>query len=218
MGIPYYPYTTCKDGSFKVGVSLSKFMKLISNGYIEASRREGKILLVNNNTLNNYIAKYGGREDRYKEYLRLQVYLFQEKEIVNMHTLIKKSGLKLDSGNNSFVTYHEFNAQDIVDFFYIVNIYKKNQKELKKLHKHGFTDAILEKYYEDEFFNINLDKNFTKTIFINEKIGNVKYKISTYTEFFKTYKSTLRKFKMIKFIKLSQIRPIVYEARKKFGF
>ncbi len=65
---------------------------------------------------------------------------------------------------------------------------------------------------------MSLDKNLTKEIFINEEIGNTRYKISTYTDFFKTYKSTLRKFKMIEFIKLSQIKPIVLNARKKFAY
>ncbi len=125
MGIPYYLYTTCKDGSFKLGVSLSEFKDLVDNGDIEVSYRGGKTLLVNNDTLNNYIAKYGGKKDKYRKYLRLLVHLLQESEITKMHALIKKSELRVKNISHSNLSYHKFNAQDIINFFNIIKI-KKN--------------------------------------------------------------------------------------------
>ena len=226
MGIPYYPYTPCKNGSIEVGISLSEFMVLVDNGDIEVSYRGGKTLLVNNDTLNSYIAKHGGRKEKYREYLRLQVHLLQEREITKMHELIKMSGYKKYAltYNNIVktklmkrISYHKFNAQDIVEFFDILKMKKDNNKDLNKLYALGFTDSVLEKYYEDEFFDINIHKNSIKPIFINERIGNATYKINSFMDFFKKYKSTLRKYKMIKFLRLSQIRPIVLKVRKRFG-
>jgi len=91
MGIPFYPPTSCKVGSFKLGVSLSEFMKLVDKGDIEISDRGGKYPLVNNNTLNNYINKNGGRLAKYNKYITIETELLQEKEILKYYYLILSS-------------------------------------------------------------------------------------------------------------------------------
>ena len=79
----------------------------------------------------------------------------------------------------------------------------------------GLSDNMLEKYYENEFFDLSIQKNVMKKIILSETIGNMTINSPSYSEFFTTYKSNLRKFKNIKFLKYSQIKDFVLEARQK---
>lgn len=226
MGIPYYPPKTCKEGSFELGVSLSTFMKLVDAGEIEISYRGGRFSNINNDTLNVYKEKYGGREERYNKYIREKIHEYQEKEILSYSKLIIASlakdrmNQKQKLRNIDKLLIHEirvngFDEKEILKFYELIISVKEDKEVLKELYTMGLSDNILEKYYEDEFFDLSILKNAIKKITLNETIGNTTIKSPKYSKFFTTYKSNLRKSRNIKFLKYSQIKNFVLEAREK---
>ena len=226
MGIPYYPPKTCKEGSFELGVSLSTFMKLVDAGEIEISYRGGRFSNINNDTLNVYKEKYGSREERYNKYIREKIHEYQEKEILRYSKLIitslakNRMNQKQKLRNIDKLLIHEirvngFDEKEILKFYELIISVKEDKEVLKELYTMGLSDNILEKYYEDEFFDLSIQKNAIKKITLNETIGNTTIKSPKYSKFFTTYKSNLRKSRNIKFLKYSQIKNFVLEARKK---
>lgn len=227
MGIPFYPPTSCKVGSFKIGTSLSEFMKKVDIGEIEISDRGGKYPFVNNDTLNNYILKYGGRKERYNEYIHFETNLTLERKIKTYTKLIYKSGyskkdLKADNIEKTDlinqINVGGFSAKHIIEFYDILKRKKLNESLLNKLYTYGFTDKILEKYYEDKDFDISVGNNLIKPLIIKEKIGNVTFTLGSFHEFCKTYKANLNDFDNIDFLNSSEKNEIIKKANKKFGY
>lgn len=227
MGIPFYPPTSCKVGSFKIGTSLSEFMKKVDIGEIEISDRGGKYPFVNNDTLNNYILKYGGRKERYNEYIHFETNLTLERKIKTYTKLIYKSGyskkdLKADNIEKTDlinqINVGGFSAKHIIEFYDILKRKKLNESLLNKLYTYGFTDKILEKYYEDKDFDISVGNNLIKPLIIKEKIGNATFTLGSFHEFFKTYKANLNDFDNIDFLNSSEKNEIIKKANKKFGY
>lgn len=225
MGIPYYPPKTCKEGSFELGVSLSTFMKLVDAGEIEISYRGGEFPNINNDTLNVYKEKYGGREERYNKYIREKIHEYQEKEILRYSKLIiaslpkKRMNQRVKLRTIDELLIHEirvngFDEKEIIKFYELIISVKEDKKVLKELYTMGLSDNILEKYYEDEFFDLSILKNAIKKITLNETIGNMTINSPSYSEFFTAHKSNLRKFKTIKFLKYSQIKNFILEAKQ----
>lgn len=209
MGIPYENRKTCKEGSSQLGVSFSEFMDLVDKHEIEVSYRGGNKLLVNDDTLDSYILKYGGRQERYDEYIHFKTDLYQKQMIIKFGELAKKS---------SNVSVNGFNKNEILDFYQIVLLLKENQKSLNQLHSFGITDSMLSKYYEDENFDMSISKNFIKPIMLKEEIGNATFTLGIFNMFFKTYKSNLVNYKNIDFLTKSQKQLIVKKANKKYGY
>jgi len=209
MGIPYYPYTSCKVGSFELGISLSEFMELVDKGEIEISDRGGKHPFVNNDTLESCILKYGGRQERYDEYIHFKTNLYQKQLIIKFGELAKQS---------SNISVNGFNNNEILDFYHKILLLKENQKSLDKLHSFGITDSMLSKYYEDENFDMSISKNLIKPIILKEEIGNATFTLELFHLFFKTYRSNLADYKNIDFLTKSQKQSIVKKAEQKFGY
>jgi len=209
MGIPYENHTTCKEGSFQLGISFSEFMDLVDKHEIEVSYRGGNKLLVNDDTLNSYILKYGGIRERYNEYINYLTDLYQKRMIVKFAELAKK---------DSNISANGFNSDEILDFNKTILLLKENQKSLNQLHSFGITDSMLSKYYEDENFDISISKNLIKPIILKEEIGNATFTLGLFHLFFKTYKSNLADYRNIDFLTKSQKQSIVKKAEQKFGY
>ena len=201
-------------------------MKLVDAGEIEISYRGGRFPNVNNDTLNVYKEKYDGRKERYNKYIREKIHEYQKKEILRYSKLIITSltkvrmNQKLKLKNIDNLLIHEirvngFDEKDILNFYQLIISVNEDKKVLKKLYNMGLSDNMLEKYYENEFFDLSIQKNVMKKIILSETIGNMTINSPSYSEFFTTYKSNLRKFKNIKFLKYSQIKDFVLEARQK---
>ena len=228
MGIPYYPYTSCKVGSFELGISLSEFMKLVDNGEIEISDRGGKHPFVNNDTLESCILKYGGRFERYNEFILRETQLAQKNEILKYEKLILSSA-PIGSGRNNLkkgnwaastiskICVNYYTGDDILEFSETIREREKNLVILKTLHNIGFTDNILNKYFKSSSFNYV--KNKKQNIFLHETIKNVTFTlIESYSDFFNSYKVYERRYKQINFLTQKQKDIIVKKANKKFGY
>jgi hypothetical protein len=210
MSIPYYPYTSCKDASFELGIALKEFMGIVDRGLVEVSDRGGKTL-VNNDTLQKYIRDYGGRRERYREELYRKLHTKQRRIIKQLSELISPEF-------NGEVSINKYTHEQIEQFNKTIKDFQKQEKELKKLLSYGLTYEMLEKYYEDESFDYTLPKNKEKEIWLREKTANRTFNTKSFSEFFRSYKPLLASYRQIKFLPLSEIRPIVLELRKKFGY
>ena len=210
MSIPYYPYTSCKDASFKLGITLKEFMAIVDKGLVEVSERGGRTL-VNNDTLQKYIRDYGGRRERYREELYKKLHTKQRR-------IIKQFCEFISSKFDGEVSTDEYTQEQIKQFNKTIKLLQKQEKELKKLLSYGLTHEMLEKYYEDESFDSTLPANQKKKIYLSEKSDKRTFKLKSFSEFFKSYKPLLASYRQIKFLPLSEIRPIVLEVRKKFGY
>ena len=228
MGIPYYPYTPCKNGSIEVGISLSEFMLLVDNGDIEVSYRGGKTLLVNNDTLNSYIAKHGGKLERYNEFIIRETQLAQKNEILKYEKLILSSAPAGSSRNNlkkgnwaastiSEICVSYYTGDEILEFSAITRKREENLVTLSTLYNLGFTDNILDKYFKDSSFDY--EKNKTQNFFLHETIKNVTFTLKKmYSDFFNSYKVFEKRYKEIDFLTQKQKDIIIKEANKKFGY
>ena len=210
MSIPYYPYASCKDASFELGIALDEFMVIVDRGLVEVSDRGGKTL-VNNDTLQKYIRDYGGRRERYREELYRKLHTKQIK-------IIKQLGEFTSFEFDGEVSTDEYTQEQIEQFNKTIKLLEEKEKELKKLLSYGLTYEMLEKYYEDESFDFILPKNKKKETWLIKRIANITFNMKPYSESFKSYKSVVASYKQIKFLPLSAIRPIVLKVRKKFGY
>ena len=226
MSIPYYPPTSCKVGRYKLGISLSEFMLLVKKGDIEISDRGGKFPLVNNDSLNNYIDKYGGRLARYNEYIVAETELLQEKEILKYHNLILFSAPKGKGRNNlknaiwssstiSKIHVNHHTGNEILELAKLVKHRKENRVILQKLYSVGFTDTILDKYFKNADFD--LEKHKTQAVVFKERLGNVTYDIKILTDFFNSYKVIEKRYNEIDFLTKPQKQSIIEKAHKKFA-
>jgi len=248
MGIPYYPFKSCKVGSFELGISLSKFMKLVDKDEIKISDMGGKYPLVNNDTLDSYISRHGGRLERYNEFIVSETELVQDKKILKFGNMIlsscipknRKSFLRasgkyshltilIDNSilirdwNYSTATMNDFilnglNGNQILDIYKIIYLKKDNEKMLQLLYSYGLTNKMLAKYYKDEFYDLRIYKNSIESIVIREKVGNMTFTLSSFLEFFKSYKLNLIQHKKIDFLNSTQKNDIIKKANKKFGY
>lgn len=226
MGIPYYPFTSCKVGSFQLGISLPEFMELVGKGDIEISDRGGKYPFVNNDTLNNYIDKHGGRLTRYNEYIAAETELLQVKEILKYYNLILFSAPKGNGRKNlknciwssstiSEIHVNYYTGNEILEFAKLVEHRKENRVILHKLYSVGFTDTILDKYFKNADFD--LEKYKTQAVVFKERLGNVTYDIKILTDFFNSYKVIEKRYSEIDFLTKSQKQSIIEKAHKKFA-
>ena len=229
----YFPYTIIKEAQFRLGMIGSEFNKLVKNNEIKISKRGGKKYLVNNYTLEQCIIKYGGREERYLSRLKESIHIKQDKLIDGLGKLVLRVISQCDKKNIGKYDYiiknniqlpkdiiiklnKKYNHNDIVKFYHIMKLYKRNKLILTKLYKLGLTDKILEKYYKDENHIVNL--NSKNKITILENIGASRINISSYDLFFQTYKSNLKLYKNIDIFSKKQKEDIEEKLRKKLGY
>lgn len=226
MGIPFYPPTSCKVGSFKLGVSLSEFMKLVDKGDIEISDRGGKYPLVNNDTLNTYIDKNGGRLARYNEYIVTETELLQENEILKYYNLILSSAPRGKGRDNlknaiwssstiSEIHVNYYTGNEILELAKLIKHRKENRVILHKLYSVGITDTILDKYFKNADFD--LEKYKTQAVVFKERLGNVTYDIKILTDFFNSYKVIEKRYNEIDFLTKAQKQSIIEKTHKKFA-
>ncbi len=200
MGIPYYPPISLRRGCFLLGISLASLHQLIQTSEIEASTRGGKKLLLNNDTLNNYIQKHGGRAQRWKEFRNEFVHDRQLRDIKRYASLVDKKYENLID-----LTKHEYDGIDICNMLTIINEKKRLDKVHDELHRCDITDDILEGFY---------GKNYLDVAFENRRLHLAS---DEYRSFLHKYKPCTQAYDNIKFLKLSDLRPIIQEARKKFN-
>ena len=223
MGIPYYPITTPKVASCKIGITLVEFKELVNKKIIEVDSLGSNKIFVNNDSVAKYIDQNGGAQERCREALYLAVHEAQEKAIMRYVKLIhsygyKKKDIAADKIGSTQIS-QDINidgcsVETIIEYRDILALNKENKKKLYELYGLGFTDVILNRYYE-------------KDTIICETIGNITYRfdithgshrlVALYYDFFKTYKSNLRDYKQIKFLKFSEVKVIVKKIRKEFA-
>ena len=183
-----------------MGISLASLHQLIQTGEIEASIRGGDKLLLNNDTLNNYIQKHGGRAQRWKEFRNEFVHSRQLRDIKRYASLVDKKNDNLIS-----LTKHEYDGIDICNMLTTIKEKKGLDKVHDELHRCDITDEILEGFY---------GKTHLDVAFENRRLHLAS---DGYRNFLHRYKPCTQKYDNIKFLKLSDLRPIIKEARKKFN-
>ena len=111
----------------------------------------------------------------------MTIHEYQEKEILRYSKLIiaslpkKRMNQKVKLRTIDELLIHEirvngFDEKEIIKFYELIISVKEDKKVLKELYTMGLSDNILEKYYEDEFFDLSILKNAIKKITLNEQI------------------------------------------------
>ncbi|HQS67378.1 MAG TPA: hypothetical protein PLM93_09375 [Sulfuricurvum sp.] len=226
MGIPYYPFTTPKVASCKIGITLVEFNELVNKNIIEVDSLGSNRIFVNNDSVAKYIYENGGAQERCREALYLAVHEAQEKAIMRYVKLIhsygyKKNDITADKIGSTLIpqdiNIDGYSVETIIEYRDVMDLKKKNKKTLHELYGLGFTDAVLNRYYEEDTIICETIGNITYRFDITHGLHRLHRLASLYYGFFKSYKSNLRDYKQIKFLKFSEVKVIVKKIRKEFG-
>ena len=213
MGIPYDPLTSTAEAAVLLGVTNLDFMDLVEKNVIEVRSLGSRRLYVNNELLNDYISKYGGREERFLEAVDEDKNKVTEKKLLKISRVIKSTKLKEKQLlSKSTVTQISFDCCSIEEAFKYLKILKR-MKENEKIYQ---LFRYL-KFSDDLIRNCNINEPLIKTIGSSKYNFAIHKKGSSFYNFFRTYQSTLDDWNKVDILTKSELKEIEDKHRKNFG-